>query len=646
MRRCSIAVFVLVTALGSLNHQAVGAHAALRLADPSEGATLGDTPTAVQLSFFERPEPSLSVIRVLDPAGASYQIGRPSPVAGDPLSLTIPVRPLEKGIYLVSWRILSAVDGHATAGVYGFGVRVSPAGTAAAATTYPAASRLEILARWLFVAGLAGLLGAAAAGVAQFGGTRDVSLGTGASLLAFTGLLLLADAQRRNAGASFAQLLSTSIGRALAWRALAVGAAAVALILARWSGPRMRRVVLAGVALAALVAMAVHVAAGHAAAGRWPQTATVATQLTHFAAVGIWLGGLAALLVGVRGAPSVTKTAAVRRFSTIAAAGLLVVAGTGMLRAVSELSSWAELGSTEYGRLLSAKIALLLAIASFGALNRWRSVPVVTTNLRPLRRIAGCELAVATVALAATAMLGTLPPPAATALAAPLGISTSGTDFARSVRVELTTASDQPGANRFVVRAVDYDSKTPVRARRVSLQFTPLDDPGVDSTSLALTPGSGNSYVGSGPNMTFDGRWRVKVLIERAGDSTEVPLEVETRTMPRWVSIQRLPGQAPTYTVEMTNQGVTEFSPDPERAGLSKMYVRCFDFIGDPRAIDSMIVTAATAGPAHQLRVRRLDRHRFVADIELQPGPNTIAAVARTSDGTRLRARVVIDVPR
>ena len=279
------------------------AHAALRLANPLEGATLGDTPTAVQLSFTEKPEPSLSVIRVLDPAGASYHIGRPSPVAGDPLSLTIPIRPLDQGIYLVSWRILSAVDGHASAGVYAFGVRVSPAGTAAAAITYPPASRLEILARWLFIVGLVGLLGAASAGVAQFGGSRELMVGTVAWLLAAVGLLLLADAQRRNAAASFAELLNTSIGRALVWRSLTVGAAAVALVLARWSGPRMRRVALAGVALAALAAMAVHVAAGHAAAGRWPQAATVGAQFVHFAAVGLWLGGLAALLVGIRAEP-------------------------------------------------------------------------------------------------------------------------------------------------------------------------------------------------------------------------------------------------------------------------------------------------------------------------------------------------------
>ena len=61
------------------------------------------------------------------------------------------------------------------------------------------------------------------------------------------------------------------------------------------------------------------------AAGGPPPAATIGAQWAHFAAVGIWLGGLAALLLAVRGAPSATKAAAVRRFSSIAGVGLLVV---------------------------------------------------------------------------------------------------------------------------------------------------------------------------------------------------------------------------------------------------------------------------------------------------------------------------------
>src|SRR4029077_13569653 len=251
---------------------------------------------------------------------------------------------------------------------------------------------------------------------------------------------------------------------------------------------------------------------------------------------GIWLGGLAALLLGTRGAPSTAKTAAVRRFSAIAAVGLLVVAGTGTLRGVSEFSSLGELTNNGYGRVLIAKFALLVLVAALGALNRWRSVPAVPTSLRRLRWTASGELALACGALAAAAALGTLPPPAAARLVAPPVLDLSGADFATTVRVRLTTGSDQPGPNRFVVQIVDYDAKTAVGAELVTLRFTPLDDPDFPPTSLALAASPDDSYTGSGANLAFDGRWRVTVLIERTSGSTQVPLELEVGSTLQFVS--------------------------------------------------------------------------------------------------------------
>ncbi|HEV8337410.1 MAG TPA: copper resistance protein CopC [Candidatus Polarisedimenticolia bacterium] len=642
---CRRVVFlVLATLLGGPGRDDAWAHAGLRLSDPLAGVTLGDTPKAVRLSFTEKPEVSLSVIRVLDTDGVAYQIGRPERIAGDPLSLSLRVRHLDRGIYTVSWRVVSAVDAHATAGAFTFGVRVAPTGSAAAAPTMNlAASPFELLARWILIVGLVALLGAASASVARFGGRSDLPLAAGGWLLALIGLVLLAEAQRRNAAAPFAKLLSTSVGRALIGRAIALGAAGCALLAARWVA-RFRRTAMAGAALSALAAVAVHVAAGHAAAGSWLPVVGVGAQWAHFSAAGIWLGGLAALLLGVRGAPSATKTVAVRRFSNIAAAGLFVVATTGVARTLGELASWRDLVATGYGRAVSAKIALIVLIAAFGALNRWRSVPAAATDLNLLRRSGSGELGLTAMALAAAAALGTLPPPAR--LAVPPGLSVAGADFGTTVRVRLTAPSDQPGPNRFTVHVDDYDSQTPVRARRVSLRFTPLDDSGVESTSLALLPGPGDSYIGSGGNLSFDGRWRVTVLIERTGDSVEVPLDVETRIAPRSLSIDRLPGRAPTYMLELAG-GLVQISPEAEHAGRSKVTVTCFNPLSEERSIEEMVITtAAGEGPARQHPVRRLGPGRFAAEIRLSPGRNRIAAIARASDGTRLRAVVDLDVPR
>jgi len=47
---------------------------------------------------------------------------------------------------------------------------------------------------------------------------------------------------------------------------------------------------------------------------------------------------------------------------------------------------------------------------------------------------------------------------------------------------------------------------------RVALQFVPLDDPDVQPTTLALRAAGHGDYAGAGPNLAFDGRWRVDVF--------------------------------------------------------------------------------------------------------------------------------------
>jgi copper transport protein len=643
-RRC--AVLALAASLFALTPEDAWAHAGLRASSPASGAALGDTPKAVQLTFWEKPEASLSEIRILDTGGRAYQIGRAQAVAASPLSLVVPVRPLERGVYTVSWRTVSSVDGHATAGAFAFGVRMKPTGVAwASAGASVASSPLEVIARWLLAVGLVLLLGAAAATVGRFGGTADRRLAAVGWLLAVAGLVLLAVAQGRNAGVSAAALWRTAIGRAFLARAVTLATAGIALLVAGSSRLRTPRFAMAGAAVAAASAMAVHSAAGHAAAVTRMPAAHVAAQWAHFAAVGVWLGGLAALLLGLRGAPSPEKAAAVRRFSGLAGAALLIVVVTGVWRTLDGLSSWRDLTATGYGRAVAAKIVLLVAIAALGAVNRWRSVPAAATSLRPLRRLASGELALAAGALAAAAVLGALPPPAS-GFGAPTEIEVSGADFGTTVRVRLTTASDQPGPNRFVAHVLDYDSNAPLSARRVVLDFTPLDDPGVVPTSLPLEPAADHSWQGSGANLAFDGRWRIVMRIERDRDSVEVPLEVEARTPPQFVSVERAPDGPPRYTVEVGSEGYVRFSSDPERPGSSQLDLTCFDTVGDARPIEQIVVTTAAGDGATRSRpVRRLGPNRFVADIELAAGRNRIAAITRAADGARVRAEIAIDVP-
>jgi copper transport protein len=646
LARRSLVFLAWLAAAGALASHGVSAHSGLLLSDPLDGATLGDSPEAIRLLFSEAAEPSLSDIRVTDIQGTSYHVGRPERVADDPLALSVRVRPLDRGVYLVAWRIVSAVDGHATAGTYAFGVRADPSAARSSASVPAAVSWIEVSARWMFIVGLVLLMGATVASVAGFGGNSELRLAVLGWVAASAGVVLLFLVQRRNSAATIQALFSTFIGRALIWRAAALAAVAVSLFVARASAPRTRRIAMMVATVASLACAGAHVAAGHAAApGMLPPVATVAIQWVHFAAAGVWLGGLAALLLGVRGEPSESKASAVRRFSTVAAMSLIVVIPTGVVRAVGELSAWSDLVTTTYGRAVSIKVGLTIVVATLGGVNRWRSTVSAPTSLTSLRRVGGSELVVAAVVLAAAAVLTTAPPPAA-AERSPVGLSASGVDYGTTVRVSLTAASDQPGPNRYKLRVVDYDSNRRVEATRVSLRFASVEDPSAAHTSLALAPVPDGSYVGSGANLAFDGRWRVSALIERAGGSVEVPLELETRPIEQFVSIARFPGRAPMYTVEVKRAGHVRISPVPEREGDSMMYVTCYNILHDERPVASISVTTeAEDGSPRQLTVRRLSASRFVADARLVPGRNRIVIVAKTPEGSRMRAALDLEVP-
>ncbi len=248
------------------------------------------------------------------------------------------------------------------------------------------------------------------------------------------------------------------------------------------------------------------------------------------------------------------------------------------------------------------------------------------------------------VVLAAAALLGALPPPASARVVP--AIRATGVDFATTVRVALSALSDQPGPNRFIASVVDYDSKQPVRAERVGLRFTPLDDPGVPASSLPLAVQEDGTYAGAGANLTFDGRWRVAVLIERSNGSVEVPLDVSVKGRSEPVIVSRVPGKPITYTVVVRGLATLQFSPATERPGSTQLSVACYDFIWDERQVTQMVMTLAREGEGpRQLPLKRVGVGRFVAAVDFTPGRHTVSAVARTTDGVRVRAATEIVIP-
>lgn len=160
---------------------------------------------------------------------------------------------------------------------------------------------------------------------------------------------------------------------------------------------------------------------GHAVAvPRWQGLAVTADAL-HVLGAGGWLGSLGVLLIsGVTAArrldpglrdPAVA--ALVCAFSPTALVAAALVSGTGLVAAWLHVGTPSALWSSQYGRLLLLKAAVVALVALTGAYNWRRVLPALgqETGTRRLQRSARVEVAIAVVVLIITAILVATSPP-------------------------------------------------------------------------------------------------------------------------------------------------------------------------------------------------------------------------------------------
>jgi copper transport protein len=391
VRRLILGLVALLVALGAVAVLPLhaSAHALRQSSVPDSGANLPQAPPDVTITFGEEPDPRLSSIEVISTSGQAYQQGPTQAVPGNPLQLRVALKPLPTGVYTVSWRTFSHVDGHVAAGAFTVGVRQDPSSVpiSSAVAGPPGPSAADIAGRALLFVGLAVLVGGAGVATAVLPRPARAVLLTlpVAWALAVAGTATVVGSQAHNAGAGVGDLLSTSIGRTLLERSVPLAIIGAALPLCVRGGDTRRRTALAVAGAGAALAMLADVLNSHAAAGS-AVAVNAAMQWVHIAASALWVGGLLALLLGIRGLAGPARGRAVRRFSTMAGVALVAVAATGTVRAVIEVGAWDQLWGTTFGILVLVKVGLLLLLAGLGAVNRLRHVPVASRVAQGGRR--------------------------------------------------------------------------------------------------------------------------------------------------------------------------------------------------------------------------------------------------------------------
>jgi copper transport protein len=558
----------LVLAAGA---QPASAHALLRASTPAANSSLAKSPTQIVLTFTEPPDWSLSLVRVVDSTGrAAPGVGQLQPIRGEPLELLVPVkRPLRKGVYTVNWRTVSRTDGHVTDGAFAFGVGAAAGPSSVVKVsllnTSPLISAGAIVGRWLLYVGLALLVGAASTLLLVFDGWLPrgaLWLLRVAVALAALGAVVLIETERVVVGVlSLLPLFVTQEGlfllalfTAVALCGVAVGAVDIY--------PKHRLSLLA-VGITGVLAMFVHVLAGHAGTPSMLRPLNIFDQWIHMTAVGVWIGGLVWLLFALRDRERAQWPAAIRAFSRIATVTLVVVLASGLVRSLEEVHPLTNLLHTSYGLTLVVKVALVAVLVLFAAFNHYRFVPALAGagslggaagsddqaadveagnhGKARARRSAGArhaagrhiildsraELAVAIGVLVATAVLSGLAPANVSSTNGAPQTVVSGSDFGTTVRVTLSVSPGTVGKNDFTVDVDDYDTGKQLTAvSTVTLSFALPSRPDVNPSQLSLRRASTGNWKGSGLELSVVGSWRVTVLVQQPTRGVDVALMV------------------------------------------------------------------------------------------------------------------------
>jgi hypothetical protein len=132
----------------------------------------------------------------------------------------------------------------------------------------------------------------------------------------------------------------------------------------------------------------------------------------------------------------------------------------------------------------------------------------------------------------------------------------------------------------------------------------------------------------------------VGVLIQQAADSTQVELDLRTRTVePEVRVIEGGPGQPDIYDIALPGAGSVQGYVEPVETGGGEVHFTFFDTEGTELPIaEAAILATPEGGDPMELEPRRLSPGHFVARAELEPGPHRFAVEAETEDGMVLTA--------
>lgn len=184
----------------------------------------------------------------------------------------------------------------------------------------------------------------------------------------------------------------------------------------RWGGGWQRQIAVAAVVLAAAVVWRAFARSGLVAAlaavgfcfalpllgHAGGEASRVAIHGFHVLAAGLWVGTLSCMMLASSEGSRAVRPILLHAFGPLAMASVGFLFATGLLTAWTYLGTVSNMWSTEYGRLLTLKLAGVAAVLSLGGANWWR---MHRHGSLPVSRFAKLEVIVAGLVVMLTAWL-------------------------------------------------------------------------------------------------------------------------------------------------------------------------------------------------------------------------------------------------
>ncbi|NOJ27767.1 MAG: hypothetical protein DA330_07140 [Nitrososphaera sp.] len=401
MRALQAFLFVAVFAMLVAGVTAASAHPITIDSSPKPFASLPASPSEVIVSFSEPIELSYSKIAVLGQDGSRFDMNDAHNAGGDTSTIAATLQPnLPEGVYTVTTRVLSAVDGHVVDNAFTFGIGVK-------SSEIPAGGSTAILSPAISASRFPGMVGQVVVVGAIFGSLwlwkplsripwlsntlavqklamdksmmQLVIIGAGIVLASNMAMIVI---QAVDIGAGIPEAIATKFGgiwmvRMIETSILMIVAVFVYLKLIKNNtfptNAEMYSLLIMGLAVLVTSSLIAH----GAATG---QEAAILLDFFHNAAASIWIGGL--ILMGFVAVPKIlsikderVKSAAVSilipRFSTVVVTILGVATITGpLLLFLLESNLSLTLAST-YGKILIVKLGLAGVMLAMGAYSQF-----------------------------------------------------------------------------------------------------------------------------------------------------------------------------------------------------------------------------------------------------------------------------------